>query len=152
MTVILREVREEDLPIFFEHQLDPDGRRMAAFPGRDDRDQFMAHWKKCLSDKTGVLNTIEADAQVVGNMVYWVEADKGKIGYWIGKDYWGKGIASAALAQFLPKIPTRPVYAWVVKHNLASIRVLQKCGFQLDGEDSYPSSDGTIVEELIMKL
>src|SRR2546426_5743563 len=47
------------------------------------------------------------------------------IGYWLGKTHWGKGIASAALAQFLTRIKARPVYAHVAKHNLASIRVLR---------------------------
>ena len=50
----------------------------------------------------------------------------------------GKGIATAALAQFLTKIETRPVFAHVAKHNFASIRVLQKCGFQLAREDMSP--------------
>jgi hypothetical protein len=43
--VQLRDVIEADLPSFFEHQLDPDATRMAAFPSRD-RERFMAHWGK----------------------------------------------------------------------------------------------------------
>jgi RimJ/RimL family protein N-acetyltransferase len=149
MTVTLREVREEDLPVFFEQQLDAEARRMAVFPGRD-REHFMAHWAK--SDGTAILNTIVADAKVAGNIVYWEEAGERKVGYWLGRAHWGKGIASAALAQFLPKIKVRPVYARVAKHNLASIRVLQKCGFQITGEDTYCGVDGAVGEELIMQL
>ena len=145
MTVTLREVTQEDLPIFFEHQLDAEATRMAAFPSRD-RDAFMAHWAKIMSNETGILNTILADDTVAGNIVYWEAAGEPNIGYWLGKAHWGKGIASAALAQFLTKIEARPVYAHVAKHNFASIRVLQKCGFQLAREDMC---DG---EELVMEL
>ena len=122
--------------------------RMAAFPSRD-RDAFMAHWAKIMSNETGILNTILADDTVVGNVVYWEAAGEPNIGYWLGKTHWGKGIASAALAQFLTKIEARPVYAHVAKHNFASIRVLQKCGFQLAREDMCDGDDG---EELVMEL
>src|SRR6266700_2552408 len=112
MTVTLREVTQEDLPIFFEHQLDAEATRMAAFPSRD-RDAFMAHWTRIMSNETGILNTILADDTVAGNVVYWEAAGEPNIGYWLGKTHWGKGIASAALAQFLTKIEARPVYAHV---------------------------------------
>jgi RimJ/RimL family protein N-acetyltransferase len=148
MTVALREVRKEDLPIFFEQQLDAEATRMAAFPSRD-RDAFMAHWARIMTNGTGVLNTILADEIVAGNIVYWEAAGEPNIGYWLGKTHWGKGIASAALAQFLTKIEARPVYAHVAKHNFASIRVLQKCGFQLAREDICDGDDG---EELVMEL
>src|SRR5205809_6674977 len=146
MTVTLREVTQEDLPIFFEHQLDAEATRMAAFPSRD-RDAFMAHWARIMSketNETGILNTILlADGTVAGNVVYREAAGEPNIAYWLGKTHWGKGIASAALAQFLTKRESRPVYAHVAKHNFASIRVLQKCGFQLAREDD---------EELVMEL
>ena len=148
MTVALREVTKEDLPIFFEHQLDPEATRMAAFPSRD-RDAFMAHWGKIMKSGTGIVNTILADETVAGNVVCWEAAGEPNVGYWLGKTHWGKGIASAALAQFLAKIEARPVYAHVAKHNFASIRVLQKCGFQLAREERCEGDDDV---ELVMEL
>jgi RimJ/RimL family protein N-acetyltransferase len=151
MTITLREVTKEDLPIFFEHQLDAEATQMAAFPSRD-RDAFMAHWLKIMNketNQTGILNTILADETVAGNVVYWEAAGEPNIGYWLGKTHWGKGIASAAVAQFLTKIETRPVYAHVAKHNFASIRVLQKCGFQLAREHVCDGDGGV---ELVMEL
>ena len=151
MIITLREVTKDDLPIFFEHQLDGEATQMAAFPSRD-RDAFMAHWAKIMNketNQTGILNTILADDTVAGNVVYWEAAGEPNIGYWLGKTHWGKGIASAAVAQFLTKIETRPVYAHVAKHNFASIRVLQKCGFQLVREHLC-EGDGD--EELVMEL
>jgi hypothetical protein len=41
-SVLLRDVEEDDLPVFFEHQLDPEATRMAAFSARD-RKAFLAH-------------------------------------------------------------------------------------------------------------
>ena len=148
MTVALREVTKEDLPIFFEHQLDAEALRMAAFPSRD-REAFMAHWAKIMSNKAGILNTILADDTVAGNVVYWEADGEPDVGYWLGRTHWGKGIASAALAKFLSKIEARPVYAHVAKHNFSSIRVLQKCGFQLARGDMRAGDDG---EELLMEL
>jgi RimJ/RimL family protein N-acetyltransferase len=126
--VQLRDVIEDDLPIFFQQQLDPDATYMAAFPSRD-RDAFMVHWKKILSDETLIKKTILFNEQVVGNIGSWQQSSKQEIGYWIGKEYWGKGIATKALSKFLAQIKVRPLYAYVAKHNIASIRVLEKCGF-----------------------
>src|SRR5690242_18588694 len=151
MNITLREVTTEDLPIFFEHQLDPEATEMAAFPSRD-RDAFMAHWAKIMNketNQTGILKTILAGDTVAGNVFYWEAAGEPNIGYWLGKTHWGKGIASAAVAQFLTKIERRPVYAHVAKHNFASIRVLEKCGFQLLPEHVYDGDGG---EELVMEL
>lgn len=140
--VHLRNVIESDLPIFFEQQLDPDATRMAAFPSRD-REAFMAHWSKIMGDETNILKTILFSGQVAGNVVSWQQDDEREIGYWLGKEYWGKGIATKALAEFLNQVITRPLYAHVAKHNIASIRVLEKCGFGRYREDD---------EEFILKL
>jgi RimJ/RimL family protein N-acetyltransferase len=149
--VSLRDVQESDLPTFYDQQLDPEATCMAAFPSRD-RDAFMAHWAKIMSDKSGTQHTIIFDGRVAGNIVCWKESDEYLVGYWIGKEYWGKGVASAALSQFLGHVTARPLVARVAKHNIASIRVLQKCGFTLAGEDQFTFTDGGHGEEYIFKL
>ena len=128
--VQLRNVIESDLPILFEQQLDPDATAMAAFPSRD-RDAFMAHWTKIMADESNILKTIMFDGQVAGNIVSWESSGEWDVGYWIGKEYWGKGIATRALALFLDLVKTRPLYARVVRHNIGSRRVLEKCGFKV---------------------
>lgn len=129
-TILLRDVIAADLPIFFEYQRDPVAVHMAAFPARDEA-IFMAHWAKILADETNLLKTIVCDGQVAGNIVSWDQPDAREVGYWLGREFWGKGIATRALALFLEHDTTRPLYAYVVKHNLASRRVLEKCGFEL---------------------
>ena len=111
--VILRDVNESDLPIFYEQQLDPDATQMAAFPSRD-RGAFMAHWvNKVMVNPNGIVKTILFDGQVAGNIVSWDQSGEREVGYWIGKDYWGKGIATKALAEFLGYVKSRPLFAHV---------------------------------------
>src|SRR3989442_1840863 len=96
MTVTLREVTQEDLPIFFEHQLDAEATRMAAFPSRD-RDAFMAHWATIMSketNETGILNTILADETVAGNVVYSEAAGEANIAYWLRPTQYWQAIAT----------------------------------------------------------
>lgn len=150
--VQLRDVIEDDLPIFFQQQLDPDASYMAAFPSRDS-DAFMAHWKQLLSDETKIKKTILFNEQVAGNIGSWQQSGKQEIGYWIGKEFWGKGIATKALSKFLLQIKVRPLYAYVAKHNYASIRVLEKCGFIIIDEEKNLSNIGEErVEEFILIL
>jgi RimJ/RimL family protein N-acetyltransferase len=55
--------------------------------------------------------------------------------------FWGRGVATEALSAFLGLEPVRPLYAGVAKHNVASIRVLQKCGFKLSPSVEEASND-----------
>lgn len=146
-SVVLRDVSEDDLPIFFEQQLDPEASAMAAFPPRD-RDAFMAHWHKILADDTTINQTILFAGAVAGNIVSFEQEGQTQIGYWLGRPFWGKGIASAALAAFLDQVNTRPLYAHVANHNRASLRVLEKSGFMVCGQETC--DDG--VEECMLRL
>ncbi|MBK8618037.1 MAG: GNAT family N-acetyltransferase [Anaerolineales bacterium] len=149
--VTLRAVAEADLPIFYEQQLVPEATQMAAFPSRT-REAFMAHWAKIMVNKNGIIKTILFDGHVAGNILSWEQSDKWEVGYWLGKEFWGKGIATKALAEFLDVVKIRPLFAHVVKHNIGSQRVLQKCGFVIAGEDKFAEENGMKIEELILKL
>ena len=134
--VRLREVRETDLPELCEHQLDPEATRMADFPSRD-REAFMEHWRtKVLADPSNVARTIEYDGAVAGHVGSWRAGEERLVGYWIARAHWGKGIATRALAELLTIVTERPLHASVAKHNIGSIRVLEKCGFVHAGEDA----------------
>ena len=135
LTVTLRPVDEGDLEAFFQHQLDAEACAMAAFPPRDD-DAFYSHWHKILAGD-GTERTIEASGEVAGYVVSWCQDGHREVGYWLGKSYWGRGIASAALRRFTAEISERPLLAWVAEHNVGSIRVLEKAGFVRDGRDGH---------------
>jgi RimJ/RimL family protein N-acetyltransferase len=132
--VALREVTEDDLEVFFEQQNDPEATAMAAFPARDRKDHF-AHWHKVLGDNTLISRTVTVEGRVAGNVGSWEQEGERNVGYWIGKSFWGRGVATSALSQLLEIVPMRPLYGYVARHNQGSIRVLQKCGFTLDREN-----------------
>jgi RimJ/RimL family protein N-acetyltransferase len=150
--VRLRPVEDQDLSVFFDHQADPEAIEMAAFPARD-KDQFAAHWAKVRADGTVVLRTIVADGAVAGNIGSWKQDGQRLIGYWVGREYWGSGVATQALAQFVRQVTARPLHAHVAVHNAGSIRVLEKCAFRRDRvqEANAPAPDDGI-EELIFML
>ena len=81
--IVLRDVIETDLPIFFEHQAEPKANHMAAFPARD-WDGFMAHWAAIMADDSVIMKTILWDGQVVGNIVCFGPPEQREIGYWLG--------------------------------------------------------------------
>jgi RimJ/RimL family protein N-acetyltransferase len=149
--VVLRDVTEADFSIFFEQQLDPDANRMAAFTPKG-REAFMAHWARILSDETITKQTVLFDGQVAGNVVCFELFGEAAVGYWLGKEYWGKGVATSALLQFLGQVPARPLSARVARDNIASLRVLEKCGFAIAGYDkTFDNALGEVVEEVILR-
>jgi RimJ/RimL family protein N-acetyltransferase len=145
--VRLRAVEEADLPILFEHQLHPEANRIGGFTPRD-REAFMAHWSKILVDETVVARTVLVDGRVGGHVVSFTRDGVRQVGYWIGRELWGRGVATAALAALLNQVSIRPLHAYVARQNVASVRVLEKCGFTITSEGV--GADG--VEELMLTL
>jgi RimJ/RimL family protein N-acetyltransferase len=125
---VLREVVDGDIEAFFEHQRDPAANRMAAFPARD-RESFDAHWRRLLADDSLMKKTILYEGEVAGNIGCWEQEGRRLVGYWIGREFWGKGLATRALQELTVGVTQRPLHAWVATSNVASIRVLEKCGF-----------------------
>jgi RimJ/RimL family protein N-acetyltransferase len=126
--VRLRDVVGADLPIFFEHQRDPEALAMAAFEARD-RAAFDAHWARILADDALIGKTVLVDGRVAGNVVSWEADGERLVGYWIGREFWGAGVATAALRAFIELVPERPLRAHVATSNAGSARVLEKSGF-----------------------
>lgn len=128
--MLLREVRDDDLPALFAHQADPVAAAMADFPSRD-QDAFDVHWTRIRADPACLVRAVVVDGEVVGNIGSWDGEDGRELGYWIGQPHWGRGIATAAVGALLLLDPVRPMHAHVVAHNLASLRVLSKHGFAI---------------------
>lgn len=140
-TVSLRDVTAADLPVLFEHQADAGAARLAAVRPRDF-EAFMAHWTKIFADPSLHAKAIVFGNTVVGNIGVFGQPAHREVGYSIGREHWGRGVATAALKEMLSLCGERPLYAHVAKHNAASIRVLEKCGFVLLGEDPEFSTPG----------
>lgn len=156
MELLLRDVKDSDLSIFFKQQLGQKSNYMAAFTAKDPADQgaFWAHWQKIMADATILIQTIIYGGQVAGYVLSYENECKPEVSYWLGEEYWGKGIATWALTEFLMhKNMTRPIYARVAKDNLGSRRVLEKCGFELlNTSTGFANARGCEIEELLLRL
>ena len=154
MEVVLREVHDSDLSVFYRHMNDPEALRMAAFTPKDpaDRDAFDAHWKK-IRASSDVLRTILADGDVVGSTAVYGEPGEREVTYWVDRAHWGRGIATAALGALLAEVPERPLYARAAADNAASLRVLHKCGFiESARARGYAEARGEEIDEVVLRL
>jgi RimJ/RimL family protein N-acetyltransferase len=151
----LREVTDEDLPHFFDHQRDPRAVHMAAFTAKDPTDvaAFTAHWQKIRSIPSITNRTIVDGDTVVGHIAAFDEEGRREITYWIAPTMWGRGYASEALRQFLALEKTRPLYARIATDNLASARVLEKHGFRaIEEMTGYANARNAVIAETLLEL
>jgi len=150
--VVLRDVVEADLAIFFEQQLDPEATYMAAFTANEpaDGEAFMARWAKILKNDAIVKRTILFGEAVIGHVVAFQRFGEHEVTYWLGREYW---LATEALAAFLQVFQQRPLYARVAADNAASLRVLQKSGFvTIAQERAFANARGEQIDELVLVL
>jgi RimJ/RimL family protein N-acetyltransferase len=155
MGLTLREVRDEDLPLLFEQWADPVAVHMAAFTAPDhmDRDAFERRWSRLRADETVLARVIVVDDDVAGTIGSWGEPGEREVTYWIGRSYWGKGIASDALNAFLAVDRSRPLHARVASDNVASRRVLERCGFRVTAtERNVAEARSGEIEEPVLRL
>jgi RimJ/RimL family protein N-acetyltransferase len=131
VVVELREIREADMPILYAHQSDPVASAMAAFTSRDEP-AFREHIERVLGNPATIIRSIVAADVVVGEIGSWGDEGTRTVGYWIGREYWGKGYATAALRAFASIDRVRPMLAHIAEHNIGSQRVVERCGFVLD--------------------
>jgi RimJ/RimL family protein N-acetyltransferase len=151
----LREVRDEDLPLLFEQWADPVAVHMAAFTAPDhmDWDAFERRWSRLRADETVLARAIVVDGDVAGTIGSWGDSGEREVTYWIGRSYWGKGIATDALNAFLAVDRSRPLHARVASDNVASRRVLEKCGFRVIAtERNVAEARSAEIEELVLRL
>ncbi len=81
---------------------------------------------------------ISVDDEAVGGIGYSLNPDvfrcSAEIGYWLGEEYWGRGIATAALRALTGHIfdnhpEVQRIHAQVFESNTASVHVLEKAGY-----------------------
>ena len=155
MRCVLRELRNEDLAVLFEQWADPVAAHMAAFTAPDhmDRNAFERRWSRLRADETVIARVIIVDGEVAGTISSWGSPDEREVTYWIGRSYWGKGIATGALNAFLAVDPSRPLHARVAYDNVASRRVLEKCGFRVVAtEQGFAEARSGEIEEFVLQL
>jgi RimJ/RimL family protein N-acetyltransferase len=151
----LREVEPPDLDIFFTHQQDAEAVYMAAFTAKDpsDRAAFDAHWQRIMADKQTTNRTILVNGHVAGHVASFIMFGDLEVTYWIDRAFWGQGVATRALMDFLENVQKkRPIHGRAAKDNLGSIRVLEKCGFKyIDEDKGFANARGQEIPEVITR-
>ena len=141
--VTIRETLESDWPILFENQRDPASSAMAGVPARD-WDAYVALKQKIRTDEANLTWTILYDGQIVGDVVSFPHEGRREVGYRIGQQYWGKGIATRALALFLDVEQRRPLYGWVLAQNIGSQPRAGEMRLHVIGEEHEDGDHGIV--------
>jgi [ribosomal protein S5]-alanine N-acetyltransferase len=124
------------------------------YTSRDGR----AFLKSVLGTRPETNFAIEVDGAAVGGIAFGLQTDVERIGaelgYWLGEKYWGRGIATAAVRAVtehaLATHGLMRVFALPFAHNRASARVLEKCGFALEGlMRSAVIKDARVLDQLL---
>lgn len=151
----LRPTKISDLDVLFEFQLDKEGGYLAAFMPKDptDRSAYISKYTKLLDDPTVNNQTITLDNIIVGSIAKFEMEGKAEITYWIDRKFWGQGIATKALKEFLAIETIRPIFGCVAFDNFGSQKVLEKCGFKKVGTGKgFANARKMEIEEFIYKL
>lgn len=113
----------------------------------------MAQWTRLLRDASVVKKVILRDGQVAGSIASFGAPREREVTYWIAKEHWGKGVATAALGEFLRVEKTRPLHGRAAKDNVGSIRVLEKCGFTICREErGFAHARDAEIAEVVLQL
>ncbi len=111
------------------------------FPNPYTEHDARAWIRSCLMQIPQTNFAIATRAEAIGAIGLTLQQDvyvkSAEIGYWLGEEYWRQGIASSAVHMFMQYVfahfPLNRIYANVFERNRASIRVLEKNGFELEG-------------------
>jgi len=153
--ITLRPTTISDLDILFQFQLDKEGGYLAAFMPENhaDKSAYIEKYTKLLANSSVNNQTIIQNNTIVGSIAKFVMEGDTEITYWIGKEFWGKGIATAALKEFLLIETSRPIFGRVAFDNFGSQKVLENCGFIKIGTDKgFANARQMEIEEFIYKL
>jgi ribosomal-protein-alanine N-acetyltransferase len=150
--IILTKTELEDLDFFFNFQLDKEANHLAAFTAKNPEDKlaYLEKYTKHMMDPSINMKTIKVNGVIAGSIARFIMHDQAGITYWIDKKFWGMGIATTALTDFLTTEVTRPIYGHVAFDNYGSQKVLEKCGFEKIGSDfGFANARQTSIEEYI---
>jgi [ribosomal protein S5]-alanine N-acetyltransferase len=146
---------KDDLETFFQFQLNLEANYLAAFTAKDPNDKaaYIEKYSRFLNDPTINMRTIKINDAIAGSIAKFILDNEAEITYWIDRKYWGKGIATNALKEFLKIEKMRPIRGRVAFDNIASQKVLEKCGFVKIGTDKgFANARQAEIEEYIYKL
>ena len=152
--VELTKTKIEDLPALYQFQLDKEANHLAAFTATNQNTEadYIRKFTPFLSNPTINMFTIRINNAIVGSIAKFVMDDEAELTYWIDRKFWGKGVATTALKEFLKIEQTRPIRGRVAFDNYGSQKVLEKCGFVKIGTDKgFANARQAEIEEYIYK-
>lgn len=136
---VLRAWRAEDAQALVFHANDAAvarymGERFAHPYTLDDAHAFIAHALHDAHEKTCAIQINGEAAGGIGVVPgQGVERLSAELGFWLGRAYWGEGIMTAAVRALVPhalrELRLYRLQARVFADNLASMKVLERCGF-----------------------
>lgn len=151
----LRKTEESDIETLFENQADDEAIFMAAFTSKNpkDKEAYVTKWKHLLQQPSIHQQTIMLGDRIVGTVAKFEIDGNAEITYALGKEYWGRGITSKAVKEFLVLEKKRPIYGHAAADNPGSIKILEKCGFKFIGNKmGFANARGKEIEEVIYWL
>ncbi|HEY4155392.1 MAG TPA: GNAT family N-acetyltransferase [Puia sp.] len=153
--VTLRKTVRSDLDFLFQFQLDEEAGYLAAFMPKNhsDKEAYLEKYTKFLSDPTINMQTVLVDETIAGSIAKFIMQGDTEITYWMDKKFWGKGVGTTVLKNFLTIEKERPIFGRVAFDNFGSQKVLEKCGFIKTGTDiGFASARQTEIVEFIYRL
>ena len=153
--ISLVETTQEDLATLFQFQLHEEANYLAAFTAKDSHDKtaYIEKYSRFLTDPSIHMRTIKINDVIAGSIAKYIMENEAEITYWIDHPFWGQGIATAALKDFLKLEKIRPLYGRVAFDNYSSQKVLEKCGFVKTGKDKgFANARQAEIEEYCYKL
>ena len=143
MAIIIRQWTMDDLPNLVKNanNINVWNNLRNYFPHPYTEEHAKSWIESAMLESPAMNFAIDMDGEAIGGIglifntdVYIMSAE---IGYWIGEDYWGKGIATEAIRQMIEYsfyyFDIVRIYAEVFENNKSSMRVLEKNGFYLEG-------------------
>jgi RimJ/RimL family protein N-acetyltransferase len=153
--VALRPIEDSDLDVLFEQMRDPESVRMAAFTAENpgDRAAFDAHMAKVRALPGATNRAVTVDGRLAGSIASFVVDGDTEVTYWVGRSFWGQGIAGRALALLLESVRVRPLFARAASDNVRSLKVLQRAGSAITGTATgFANARNEVIEETILRL
>ncbi|WP_396667808.1 GNAT family N-acetyltransferase [Microbacterium sp. R86528] len=151
----LRELGDDDLDAIFEMMRDSAAVELAAFTASDpdDRTRFDEWIARERGNPDVSMHVVTEDGGFAGTAATFMADGDREVTYWIARHAWGRGVATAALQLLVSREATRPLFARAASHNLASIAVLEKCGFtEVTRNVDFAPGLGRQVEEIVFTL
>ena len=154
-SVALRPLQDGDFERLFLLESDVVGADMIALLPRapGDRAGFEQHWQRIRGDATVISRAIECDGEFAGYAVSFLINNERQVGYWVERELWGLGIATAALRLLIAELAERPLWGRVASGNRGSRRVLERVGFGMVATARVMSPRlGVEINELVLRL